>query len=299
MQKTYLKQFHLPSDEAEHNFFSNLKMTCFNNFYPFGVVPQSFRKFEFYPLTVLYGGNGCGKTTILNVIAERLGIKRSTRINKSSFMSDYIELCRFDMNEVPTAAKIITSDDVFSSIFLTREKNDIIDEKRSESFEFSSMCNTPGLYMKDIMNDLVGDESWIDNVETLQKVVSARGSTKSKFARETVGKNIIGKSNGETALEYFYSSLQEAGLYLLDEPENSLSAIHQRELAQYLSDSVRFFGAQLIIATHSPFMLSIPGVRIYNLDSEEFCVTDDWTSLDNMVEYYDLFKEHSKGFEKC
>lgn len=298
MQKTYLKRFNLPSDEAEHGFFFNLKMTCFNNFYPFGVVPQSFKKLEFYPFTVLYGGNGCGKTTILNIIAEKLGIRRSTRINKSSFMSDYIELCQFDMNEVPNAAKIITSDDVFSNIFLTREKNDIIDEKRSESFEFSSKCNTPGVYIKDIMDDLVGDESWIDNVETLKKVVSARENTKSRFARETVGNNIIGKSNGETALEYFYSNLQEAGLYLLDEPENSLSAVYQRELAQYLSDSVRFFGAQLIIATHSPFMLSIPGARIYNLDSEEFCVTDDWTSLENMVEYYELFKEYSKSFEK-
>ena len=84
----------------------------------------------------------------------------------------------------------------------------------------------------------------------------------------------------------------------MDEPENSLSAVYQRELAQYLSDSVRFFDAQLIIATHSPFMLSIPGATIYNLDSEEFCVTEDWTSLDNMIEYYELFKQHSDSFEK-
>ena len=65
----------------------------------------------------------------------------------------------------------------------------------------------------------------------------------------------------------------------------------------YLYNSVRFFDAQLIIATHSPFMLSIPGAMIYNLDSEEFCITDDWTKLENMKNYYELFKQYSAKFE--
>ena len=297
MQRTYLRQFDLPSYEMEGEFLSRVKMTCFNNFYPFDTLPENFRNLEFFPLTILYGGNGCGKTTILNLIAEKLGIKRSTKINKSSFMESYLELCYYEMANEPTISKIITSDDVFSNIFLTREKNEIIDKNREDAFEFSAKCNTPGVYIRDIMHEMVGDGNWIDNVDTLSKITSARGKTKSQFARETVRKNIIGKSNGETALDYFYTNIQEPGLYLLDEPENSLSAVYQRELAQYLFDSVRFFNAQLIVATHSPFMLSIPGATIYNLDSEEFCVTDDWTSLDNMIEYYKLFNRCSDNFE--
>ena len=130
------------------------------------------------------------------------------------------------------------------------------------------------------------------------KVTSARGKSKSRFAKENVRKNIIGKSNGETALDYFYANIQEPGLYLLDEPENSLSAQHQRELADYIFESVRFFDAQIVISTHSPFMLSIPSAKIYNLDDEENTITEDWTTLSNMIEYYELFKRFSEDFEK-
>ena len=86
MRKTYLKRFLMPSHEREKDFLFNFKMTCYNNFYPFETVPIPFRDLELFPLTILYGGNGCGKTTILNLIAETLEIKRGTRINKSSFM---------------------------------------------------------------------------------------------------------------------------------------------------------------------------------------------------------------------
>lgn len=298
MRRTYLKKFRMPSVETENDVLSNVKMTCFNNFYPFDTLPGNFRNLELSPLTILYGGNGCGKTTILNLIAEKLGIRRGTKINKSSFMEDYLRLCRYEMSEEPTVTKIITSDDVFSNIFLTREKNEIIDREREDAFELSKKCKTPGVYIKDVMQEMVGDGNWIDNIDTLLKITSARGKSKSQFAKENVRKNIIGKSNGETALDSFYVNIQEPGLYLLDEPENSLSAVYQRELAQYLADSVRFFDAQLIIATHSPFMLSIPGATIYNLDSEEFCVTEDWTTLSNMIEYYELFKRFSDDFEK-
>lgn len=296
MKKTYLKSFKLPSYEEEKDYLADVKLNCYNNFYPFDTLPLAFRNLEFFPLTILYGGNGCGKTTILNLIAEKLGIGRSTRINKSSFMDPYLGLCRYKMVESPTVAKIITSDDVFSNIFLTREKNEIIDKNRDEMLELSDMCNTPGMQIKDIMGDLVGEERWLDHLDTLLTVTSARRMTKSRFARENAGRNIIGKSNGETALDYFYSNIQERGLYLLDEPENSLSAVYQRQLAKYLYDSVRFFDAQLIIATHSPFMLSIPGATIYNLDSEEFCRTEDWTTLENMIEYYRLFDQYAEHF---
>ena len=297
MQKIYLEEFSLPSSDMESSFLFNFKMTCYNNFYPFNTLPVNFRKLKFFPITVLYGSNGCGKTTILNLIADKLNIRRSVKINKSSFTDPYVKMCSYKMKQEPTAAKIITSDDVFSNIFLTRDKNDIIDKNREEALKLSELCNTPGVYLKDIMHELIGDEKWIDNVDTVLKVTSARGKTKSRFARETVPKNIIGKSNGETALEYFYSNINEPGLYLLDEPENSLSASYQRELSQYLFEAVRFFDTQLIIATHSPFMLSIPDANIYNLDSEEFKVTHDWTTLDNMIEYYRLFSEFSEKFE--
>jgi len=301
MKSIYVESFNLPTVEKESSIIlssQEFKRTCYNNFYPFRTLPEYLRRLDFSHITILYGGNGSGKTTILNLLAEKIGIKRSIKINKSSFFDEYLDACYYNLKEKPLISKIITSDDVFSNLFITREKNEVIDKKREEIIELRNLYNSPGVTIKDIMDELVGEgANWIDNIDTLEFVTSARGKTGSMVAKNRVEKNIIGKSNGETAIDYFLTNVNEPGLYLLDEPENSLSASYQRELSQYLFDSARFFGAQLIIATHSPFILSIPGAKIYNLDSEELSVTDDWTTLDNMKEYYALFKQYSKRFE--
>lgn len=82
---------------------------------------------------------------------------------------------------------------------------------------------------------------------------------------------------------------------MLDEPENSLSAQWQMELAQFLQGAIREFNCQLIIATHSPFILSIPGVKIYDLDVTPI-QTGKWYDLENMKCYYELFKRHEDNF---
>ena len=90
--------------------------------------------------------------------------------------------------------------------------------------------------------------------------------------------------------------ITENGLFLLDEPENSLSPARQRELVKYIEDSARFFGCQFIISTHSPFVLAMPGAKIYDLDEEPVDVKA-WTQLENVKEYYNFFKEHKREFE--
>lgn len=59
-------------------------------------------------------------------------------------------------------------------------------------------------------------------------------------------------------------------LYLLDEPEVSLSPENQLLLAEKINQMTRFWGCQFIISTHSPFMLGTLRAKIYNLDSKEF-----------------------------
>ena len=82
---------------------------------------------------------------------------------------------------------------------------------------------------------------------------------------------------------------------MLDEPENSLSPERQLELRQFLTDCTRFFGCQVIIATHSPFILSMKGAKIYDLDEEPVDVKR-WTELPNVRAYYDFFQEHKGEF---
>ena len=85
-------------------------------------------------------------------------------------------------------------------------------------------------------------------------------------------------------------------MFLLDEPENSLSPERQRELVQFIGDAARFYGCQFVIATHSPFLLSMRGAKIYDLDEEPVDVKR-WTQLGNVRAYYDFFRERAREFE--
>ena len=89
-------------------------------------------------------------------------------------------------------------------------------------------------------------------------------------------------SNGKSAMKYFTDHITEDALYLLDEPENSLSIAFQMELSKYISDSARHFGCQFIMATHSPVLLSIKDALIYDLD-ETPVETKKWTELDRQL----------------
>jgi predicted ATPase len=104
-------------------------------------------------------------------------------------------------------------------------------------------------------------------------------------------------SNGEKALEFFRDHLFEDTLYLLDEPENSMAPAYQMELAHEIALLAYRLNSQFIIATHSPFMLSIEGARIYDLDARPARVRE-WYELENMQTYYQLFKKNADKFEE-
>ena len=125
----------------------------------------------------------------------------------------------------------------------------------------------------------------------------ANTRTQSQYVRRTVADNVREMSNGESAFEYFVHRIDRDGIYILDEPENSLSPKLQLELVKYLQDSARYFNCQLIIATHSPFVLSIESAKIYDLDAYPVDLKK-WTELENVRAYYDLFKSHADEFEK-
>ena len=56
-----------------------------------------------------------------------------------------------------------------------------------------------------------------------------------------------------------------------------------------------YCGCQFIIATHSPFLLSMEGARIYDLDADPVEVRN-WWELENVRIYYDFFREHEELF---
>ena len=89
--------------------------------------------------------------------------------------------------------------------------------------------------------------------------------------------------------------LQPDALYLLDEPEVSLSPANQVKLANEINKMSRLLGCQFIIATHSPFMLGTLRAKIYNIDSKEYDIVK-WSELENVRYFYEFFKMHEDEF---
>ena len=228
MSKIYLRSFTLASDGQESKFLLEQKRTCYNGVYPFKLFPQKqLEKLRFGPVTILCGGNGSGKSTILNLIAEKLGVLRHSAFSGSAFFSTYVEMCSAESGEIPPTSQHLSSDDFFDYMLNIRYLNDGIDVRREELFE----DYLDRKFASHRLKSLKEYDDWKESYD-------AKSKSQSQYVR-----------------------------YLLDEPENSLSVTMQRELAKYVSDSARYFGCQFIIATHSPILLSLPEATIYDLDA--------------------------------
>lgn len=292
----YLQSFRMPTQDAEENYFLNpgnfrAKQTCYTTRYPFGLFRyRELPEFNFTDITIFCGNNGSGKSSILNVIAEKLELERNAPFNRSDFFEDYVGLCRYQLNKtIPKESKIITSDGVFEKVLDIRRINDGIDSKRSDLIDEYIEENSP--YAEpNLLNGLDDYDRWkrVNNIRN-------KNRSQSRFLKENLMRNIQERSNGESALAYFVDSIQENALYLLDEPENSLSPQNQLQLKYFIEDSVRNFGCQFIVSTHSPFLLSLKGAHIYDID-ETPPSEKKWTELDCVKVYHDFFMEQSYKF---
>lgn len=285
----YIESFQFPGVDAEEQFVNYIRRTCYSSFYPFGVfAANQLHALSFSEITILYGNNGSGKSTALNLVAEKLKAERDSLFNRSSFFDDYLRMCEFEMTPGgrPEEIRMITSDDVFDFMLNLRALNDGVDRKREQVFDEWIENRNAKFQMKSL-----------DDYEQLKKVVTARSKTQSRYVRESIGNNVIEHSNGESALQYFSEKIKDNGLYLLDEPENSLSPQRQMELLEFIQNSVRFFGCQFIIATHSPFLLALRGARIYDLDETPVDIKK-WTELEGVRTYFDFFEQHRDEFRQ-
>ena len=291
----YLKSFTLPSRKDEDGYLLSfpyrLEMGCYshNDVYPFKLFPQKeLKDISFEPITIFYGGSGSGKSTLLNVIAEKLRLQRGAPFNKTPFYGDYVARCQADtVDDIQSNGRIITSDDVFDYLLDRRAKNSGVEKRREELFEEYRIykgASSPRFNMRSL-----------DDLDELKERNEARHSTRSAYVSRRLNNEVRGKSNGESAFEYFTSMIKEKSLYLLDEPENSLSARLQCELADFIEQSARFFGCQFVISTHSPFLLAMRGVKIYDLDSVPVRERR-WTELENIRTYFEFFEAHRESF---
>ncbi len=306
----HLESFSLPTDETEDIEFTAKdelgrlrylkQFTDKDNLYPwrffYNRKPED-ATLDFDDITLFYGGNGSGKSTLLNLISEKLNLPRINMFNYSPTFDYYIQFCEAELagsdSRNPLSpirnGKIIASDDIFANIIAQREKELKYENERLE------MRNR----LRDYRN---GGHPTRINFETGEGVADAREcySTRHGSLRNIMRSRItevLTRSNGENAFDFFVDEIKPNTLVLLDEPENSLSARWQKELASFIHASAIADHCQFIISTHSPFMLAIPDAKIYNLDTPEI-TTSQWTELENVRLMYDLFKENERAFQE-
>lgn len=299
----YLERFVLPIDDERRILSERMEQNggkqygYIDNSYPCGLFSEKgLREINFERVTILYGGNGSGKSTLLNLIASKLELNRIAPFNSSEVFSAYSYECEYELGyddegfryRIPNGSRIITSDDVFDYMLTVRTNNlEIAENKEIAKEEWYKMR----------YGDSVRFNS-LDDYEMQRTKLLARKKSVSRrqFIKRTVGDEWKLNSNGETALEYFNSKIKNDTLYCLDEPENSLSPRLQIKLVEMLEGLARFNGCQFIIATHSPFLLSMSGARIYDLDETPVDIKK-WWELENPKIYFEFFDKHRDLFE--
>lgn len=281
----YLKNFKLPNNETESN-IRDPRQIYNGNYYPLGLFSsKELTNIDFENITIFYGTNGSGKTTLLNVISNKLNASRNNGINKGTNFDNYVSVCKFEMsNNKPAEIKVVSSDDVFDYLLDIRSINNHINRRKDILGE------------EWIKNKYTSSDYSINDYEKIKASYDARHQTQSAYIRNRLSNNLVEQSNGESALMFWEREIKENAIYLLDEPENSLSADNQLKLKQFIEDSARFYNCQFIISTHSPFLLNLLEAKIYNLDQTPVSI-QKWSELPNMKLYYEFFKERKDEFE--
>lgn len=324
----YLKNIIFPCERTEESYLNQATsahgygVTYYTNYYPFRLLSsKGMYRLDFAPITILYGGNGSGKSTILNVISQALQAKRNSAYNTSSHMENYVKLCQYHTDlrwtgeefddtgdkmgryHISEISHVVTSDDIFKSLLQDRVQRD--QKMMKSKMIINQFIKNKSVKNKSTLRENIGMDGYL-NLETGENVERFKYNTEmkrksmsaSKFMRQQLGgAEEEGMSNGENSILYMSGMLEEEGLYMLDEPENSLAPELQMRLVEMLQFMVDNNNCQFIIATHSPFLLSMPGVKIYNLDGDPACESE-FEDLPAMRSYYELFKERAERFEK-
>jgi predicted ATPase len=214
--------------------------------YPFSI--PAFRReqaisFE-RPVTIFIGENGCGKSTLIDLIAAKTNLYRITKEDKIRRESD--AFFRVAAQSVGVEFRLL----------------------RPSGFYFSAEDFSSYIQSLQQEKELAKEELRRVEHEYRSRSQFARQMASAPFSR-TLGeikgmyqKDLLTSSHGESYLDFFASRLRKEQLYLLDEPETPLSIQNQLTLIAMIDQAVAD-GCQFIIATHSPILMGIPDADIW------------------------------------
>lgn len=77
--------------------------------------------------------------------------------------------------------------------------------------------------------------------------------------------DFLSASHGEGFVRFFEERMSRQGLYFMDEPESALSPRRQLQLLAILAEVQSSAVSQVIMATHSPILMAVPGARLLQI----------------------------------
>ncbi len=246
--------------------------------YPFSTpLLRSFTHLNFSaPVTVFCGDNGCGKTTLIELIAakaraERIGPPRGALTEGQARIRRAVDAFRAARAGTPSRCFLFTAEG------FSKYVDYVVAEKRYARGELEALS---GLYGSDYARDLAS--------QPYQGTLAALDALYAAPLEE--------QSHGQGFLDFFRSRLLPGGLYLMDEPEAALSYINQLALIYLILDAVKA-GSQFLIATHSPILAACPQAAL--LEMEEGTLTPKaYDELSNVQFLKYFLGAHAHIFEE-
>lgn len=232
---------------------------------PHFVQDRTSRRFEFTQgVNVLFGPNGCGKSTILNTIKAYCFIDKGgwTRI---------LDPLMFGMNTrrdlphalayfAPARCSAIVGWDGSPTLF---NKGDI--ELSKESFFYNSGNLDDGITTQMEHVQFLADQPSTGQfrINRLNKIRDLIASPPPLARPINIPSPKVAAAIDEQIA--YIKSLNSTGrcTLLLDEPERALSIPMQRELFNLISEIGQF--AQVIVATHSPLFFNIDNINLIDV----------------------------------
>lgn len=106
-------------------------------------------------------------------------------------------------------------------------------------------------------------DGWFFRAETFFSVARYQDQVAQRYGGPAP--DFLSFSHGEGFVRFFDERMSRQGIYFLDEPESALSPKRQLELLRVLKGLQEAASAQVIMATHSPILMALPGADVWQI----------------------------------